>query len=990
MQSLGTLQDLLNERAKPAHSGHILIYPQGNTCTPMKITYTHLYEEAKSLSFTVSCIEHFQIACPILLHFEDHWDTILWFWSVLLAGGLPVLSSPFSNVEHYRHKHIQDLSALLGTPICLTRSDLLQSFGDNHNMHLHSIERLLNQPGPRRTHQVSGKAVKRRTSFDCDIFRQEYVESFQEDRVILTKSSQNGNLDSDGSLREKDNTFNNNTEKGLAMLMLTSGSTGTAKAVQFTHRQLLIAIRSKAEVRLLPPDQPFLNWIGLDHAAGLVEIHLQALWLGVDQIHVSTTDIVSSPNVFLDLLSKHRVCRTFAPNFFLAKLVSAAECVHDEWDLSTLAYIASGGEANGVKTCLAAQELLSKHGAPSKVIVTGFGMTETCAGAIFNVNCPDEDIVQGRVMASLGQCMSGIEMRITTHQDGTRLAGPGEPGDLEVRGPVVFEGYYHNDIATEQAFTPDKWFLTGDRGVIDERGNLSLLGRTKDIININGVKIVTSDIQTALEQSLGSRVSRLIVFASRAVNTEQVTIAYIPTKHPVPIESMIEISRLLTQECLVYTATRPLVFALQENSLPLLPMSALGKISRQKMADLFEHGAFIRDLELYDEAMRLSTRNPRQNNLSPATEAEALLIDDFAKTLGKSPGTLHMSPETCIFNIGFTSMHVIKLKFLIETRLGTPIPIILIMRNSTARSLAAALDHEQPERLATGESPVDSYDPVVVFREEGSKPPLWLIHPGVGEVLVFVELSQRLAADDRPVFALRAAGFEPNQQHFASIEQAVDTYTAAIRRRQPRGPYALAGYSYGAMLAFEVAKRLGGRGGDEVRFLGSLNLPPHIKGRVSQLSWNACLLHLAHFLGLVSEDVSDEFEADQSFCALTNEEALTKTLTVANADRLSELGLEADALARWTNVAFGLQRMAADYDPSGKVNCIDVFHAVPLRAAARSREEWLGEHLSLWADFSREPPKFHAVEGAHYTMIAPENVDSFAKTLRMALRARGV
>lgn len=119
-----------------------------------------------------------------------------------------------------------------------------------------------------------------------------------------------------------------------------------------------------------------------------------------------------------------------------------------------------------------------------------------------------------------------------TADSGGDLAAHDEPGDLEVRGPVVFQKYYRNQVATSQAFTPDHWFRTGDRAVIDSNGNLSLVGRVKDVININGVKMVAADIQAAVEHVLGDRVARLVVFPSMALHTEQVTVAYIPQLLP--------------------------------------------------------------------------------------------------------------------------------------------------------------------------------------------------------------------------------------------------------------------------------------------------------------------------------------------------------------------------------------------------------------------------------------------------------------------------
>ena len=68
------------------------------------------------------------------------------------------------------------------------------------------------------------------------------------------------------------------------------------------------------------------------------------------------------------------------------------------------------------------------------------------------------------------------------------LAHPDEPGNLEVSGSVLFKRYYNNASATDDAFTADGWFRTGDQAIIDSAGYLKLVGRSKEVININGVK----------------------------------------------------------------------------------------------------------------------------------------------------------------------------------------------------------------------------------------------------------------------------------------------------------------------------------------------------------------------------------------------------------------------------------------------------------------------------------------------------------------------
>ncbi|BCS19901.1 uncharacterized protein APUU_20333A [Aspergillus puulaauensis] len=151
----------------------------------------------------------------------------------------------------------------------------------------------------------------------------------------------------------------------LALLMLTSGSTSHAKAVMFTHGQVFAALASKYQVVPLPEDTSFLNW---------------------------ALDVLSEPHVFLDIVDRHRVSRTFAPNFFLTRMHTMLEGHGAEepnhWDLSSLQYIASGGEAVVTKTAAAVETLLARYRAPIKTIFPSFSMTETCRGAIYNIHFP--------------------------------------------------------------------------------------------------------------------------------------------------------------------------------------------------------------------------------------------------------------------------------------------------------------------------------------------------------------------------------------------------------------------------------------------------------------------------------------------------------------------------------------------------------------------------------------------------------------------------
>ncbi|KAL7755525.1 hypothetical protein ACKLNR_014623 [Fusarium oxysporum f. sp. zingiberi] len=982
VQTDDCLQDILVRRAASSPKRYMLFYPLGTTkSAPERVSYSLLYEKATLLGRKLASLAKFKVGKPVLLHLDSHWHTILWFWAIMLAGGIPTHSTPFSNLEDHRKQHLRYLSEVLESPMCITKADSLSLFEDSgHTFQLYTVESLM----------------------DMDV----------------DSSSSHTNLYSYNPTWPLQRALNDGPHSSKqqasspAILMLTSGSTGNAKLVPLTHKQILAAVSGKASVRQLPAGGTFLNWVGLDHVASLVEIHIQALWLGVDQIHVHAADVVASPRLFLDLLSNHKVSRSFAPNFFLAKLVTSIDAhatSSDAWDLSNLTILASGGEPNDVQTCVRASGLLSIYGARKDCITPGFGMTETCAGAIFNLECPSYDVIQGRTVASLGRCMPGIEMRVTPSATGTKPTSD-TGGHLELRGAVVFNGYYHDTSATAAAKTVDGWFRTGDLAFIDADGNLNVTGRSKDVININGVKIITADIQGSLEAGLrGTSAARVISFPSRlpGAATEHVIVAYVPVRWPPTAEDILEVDKRAVQACMmVSTACLPFIFAVGTQSLPLLPITTLGKISGAKMRVLFESGVFDQDANFYRQTVNEIKQARRSTSETNMTKAETQLRAEFAETMGIEPEKVGINVP--LFELGFTSMDLVRLKARIDTRLGFTTATITLMKHPTVRSLASALDHLKKHALTCASdtmtrsvSVVDSlsnspvtmeadYDPVITLHSTGSKKPLWLVHPGVGEVLVFVGLAQHMEADDRPVYAFRARGFEPGQDTFKSVNEAVDTYITEIRRRQPQGPYALAGYSYGTMLAFEMAKKLES-GGEEVRFLGSFNLPPHIKTRMRQLSWNMCILHLAQFLGLITESLVEQvLESGRDYVDASRTDAMAHILDMADTTRLRELGLGSRELTRWADVAYGLQSMAVDYEPSGNVAAIDVFHAEPLKVAASSRTEWVRDQLSKWSDFCRAEPRFHEVDGAHYTMIGSEYVGGFAKTLREALDARGI
>jgi len=401
--------------------------------------------------------------------------------------------------------------------------------------------------------------------------------------------------------------------------------------------------------------------------------------------------------------------------------------------------------------------------------------------------------------------------------------------------------------------------------------------------------------------------------------------------------------------------------------------SALGKLSRTKIQKAFEQGKYD---ALEEEHRRVLATYRSSETIKPLSQTEetilSILRDNFPTD------EIGLSLDTSLFDIGVTSVELIRFKHLLEKTLSADISLSLslILANPTVQSMAHAID--------TLES-FKAYDPVVTLQPNGEKIPLWLVHPGVGEVLIFINLANYIK--DRPLYALRARGFNAGEAYFTSIPEIISTYLEHMRARQPKGPYAIAGYSFGSMIAFEISKQLEASG-EEVKFLGSFNLPPHIKARMQQLDTIETMLNLSYFLGLSSEEWVKENSS--AMHQLTYDAALDHVLSLAPPERLEELSLDKGKLQNWSSLASAMQYAAREYDPSGSVAGIDVFHAIPLASLGQTKQEWLHKQLYRWADFSRSEPRYHDVDGAHYTMLSPEHVHTFQKTLKKAMTSRGV
>jgi acyl-CoA synthetase (AMP-forming)/AMP-acid ligase II/thioesterase domain-containing protein len=753
----------------------------------------------------------------------------------------------------------------------------------------------------------------------------------------------------------------------VALLVLTSGSTGAAKAVMLTHANLLASMSAKNGHLELTASDVSLNWIAFDHVAALLECHLLPMSVGASQVQVMPSTVLEDPLRFLRLISRHRVTVTFTPNFLLGLLNTALEAKSsgEGMDLSALRHILSGGEAVVSATATRLLDNLQRYGLDRSVLRPAFGMTETCAGCTYSVDFPYR--AADEKFANLGTPVHGLRIRITDERD--RPLPPGQVGEVQLTGPMVTAGYYRNTAATDAAFSDDGWFRSGDLGRVDG-GRLTLVGRSKDSVIVNGVNYYSHDLETALGRLDGVRPGLVAAVPIRPAggDTEQLAVFFATDLDDHGETALHRLMIAVRNGAILHWGFRPSVV------LPVpaadIPKTSLGKIQRSQLSQRLENGDFAARKSFVDGLIQ------RQFGgfTKPLGETEIILAEIYGDLFGLPSD--EVSATAGLFDIGGTSLDIIRLKVALQARLGIPdLPVTWIFSEPTVRGLAGLID-------SGGQTSDPGYDPLVTLQRTGAKTPVFCVHPGTGEVMLYVSLAKYFT-HERPFHALRARGFGPGETLFTDFDEMVECYARSIQEKQPRGPYAIAGYSYGGVVAFEIAKRLEAQG-ERVDFVGVISQIPHIRKLMQDPNWFNYTTSLAAYLGLITEE--QKLELRELLADRPRQEQVSHLVSIASASRLAELDLDAEGFARWAALTYRLVELERDYQPSGSVRSLSVFfEVVPEDAANAEEQPWTSEEVRAWDEFSREPTRYVQVTGEHDVLLGPSYIEGFQRVMRAEL-----
>jgi amino acid adenylation domain-containing protein len=558
------------------------------------------------------------------------------------------------------------------------------------------------------------------------------------------------------------------SENDLAYIRYTSGSTGQPKGVAIERRSVINFLLSMQRSPGITADDIILSITTLSFDIAELEIFLPLI--SGAQLVIADKAIAKDGRALLELIKLENITMVQATPFTWRMILQSI-----------------GNERLTVKA-LCGGEVLTKDLA-NKLLVSCeelwnmYGPTETTIwSSIKKIKDKDE-------LITIGKPIDNTQFYILNEE--LSLAPEGVEGELYIGGAGVARGYIGRPELTEERFiddkfsdTPGKIYKTGDLARALPNGEVQFLGRIDHQVKIRGYRIETEEIEIQLKKQNNIKEAVVITREDSAGNPQ--LIAYViadetiaDSRRDKKVTQWKSNLRKILPEYMV-----PSVFI----SIPKVPLMVNGKLDRQKLPSPWPNSL-----------------PETGKNIKNTTEAVVIHI------ILKYTGFESINADDNFIEMGIDSLAALKIIIAIEEQFDKRFPLTVLVQHPTIRLLTSFIDN-------SSSSPHRS---LIALRQDGSKVPLYLLH-GIGlNLFNFIGMISHLDTD-QPVYGLRAAGLDGDKAPLKSVESLAAHYNRQILHHDPIGPYAIAGYSFGGIIAFEMVKQLK-KAGKEVAMLAMID-----------------------------------------------------------------------------------------------------------------------------------------------------------------------
>ena len=548
------------------------------------------------------------------------------------------------------------------------------------------------------------------------------------------------------------------TEDDGAYIIYTSGSTGTPKGVLVQHKALATFCDHWAEME--PESLTYLTCAspGFDVFVGDI---CRSVVSGGGLV-IPEVETVAVPAELYALMA--------------AEAVQAVEFVPGSVREDLREYLAASGSQlphlrliiNGLDVWSLAElrEAARVFGAR---VLNIYGVTEA---AIDSATFQDDGTTDPRNRVPVGR--PNVGARLYVLDANLRPVPPSVPGELYVAGDGLAAGYWNRMRQTAERFLPDpfvstasgRMYRTGDRARYLADGSIDFLGRLDSQVKVNGVRVELEEIEAVLLAH--PAVSEAAVIADSGAAGLVLRAFYTANGRLEPAAAIEFLSAKLPRTIVPASA----------HALESLPKTATGKVDRRQLIAGSAPGV---------------NEMPSRSRVRPGDATELRMLEIWSQLLGKDD----MSVTDDFFELGGHSLLGVRVltevhrEFQVRFSLGT------LFERRTVEALSAAVRAAVP----TIEGPL------IPIRREGSLPPLYCVHPSGGNVFCYYNFAQALEWD-RPIVGIQSPPGLLERSGEITISGLATEYSQVIKEYQPEGPYHLAGWSLGGVLAFEMARQL--------------------------------------------------------------------------------------------------------------------------------------------------------------------------------------